>query len=105
MGRKFGVMITLVGFCIPLALFPFARGYNHRVGLLGSVPQMKLVLKERFEETTKQFKERTGKTGIGDYIIERVKVEEFAIPYKYPVAIGIVLIFIGIGFILLFKTK
>ena len=126
MAKKVGVVLILAGFCLPLVLFFFAEGYNGRLGLLWSIPQMDMVLRERQSKlmlpsnVTKEYKEflreqekkPPGKTDYAGYSIWEDRLEKFRliippiiIPYKYPVAIGIILIFTGIGIVALSKSK
>ena len=121
MGRKVGVVITLVGFCVPLASLFFVKGYHPKLGLLGSISRMKIVLREseyikypspRIEPT----KERAGKKKVtssgrfSDALLrqesaERERKSEISIPYRYIGSGGIVLIFVGIGLIVLYKPR
>ncbi len=105
--RKIGIIFILIGFTLPLVLFAFASDYYPGAGILGSLSMMKLVISEEIRcsnikvepGSLKSFKEAS-ECGIlkgPDPIIKR----ERAIPYKYILAIGIILISIGIGMVIM----
>jgi len=109
--KKVGVVLILVGFCLPLVLFNFASGYNPRAGILWSIPKMKLTLKtDNLALFREQRPARISEIPPSEerlrYVYPFPKEDSiYIIPYKYPLSIGIILIFAGIGIVALSKPK
>ena len=77
-GRRTGIILILVGFCMPLVLYFFTIGFD--------LKDMELVLLKGRKVDRYGHRETKGR---------------IAIPYKIPLALGIILVFVGVGKILL----
>jgi hypothetical protein len=130
--RKMGIILFLMGICLLLISFAFVSRYDKKLGLLGSVSKMEIVLKEgtwlayppgyippkpaeaprpppRTPEEYKQYKEQ-------DREFERIYLDplkkfiphyegRIAIAFKYFFAIDMIIIFLGITAMILSKTN
>jgi len=130
--RKIGIILFLMGICLLLISFAFVSHYDKKLGLLGSVSKMEIVLKEgtwlpyppgyippkpaeaprpvpRTSEEYKQYMEQ-------DREYERIYLDplknftphyegRISIAFKYFFAIDMVIIFLGITAIILSKTN
>lgn len=128
--RKIGVILILVGFFMPLVLFFLSTGYRPETGLLGNVMWkdgfgiMELHVwtvakKETLIVSRLTFFDKyTNKTDYSKYILKNTeetepflpwrvisRKERITIPYRYVLAGGIVLIFLGTGIITLSKVS
>jgi hypothetical protein len=107
--QKFGIVLILIGVALPTILLGFASTYYPTRGLIWNVQHMKIVLKQRetirptgdiFDQIAPDKPEQPkGFTPLED------KTLQIIIPYKYIFALGVVLVFSGIGFITLSKFK
>lgn len=120
--RQFGVYLIIIGAFIPSILYPFTsltapallaetalalRGVSHSQGLRG----LEIVLVEGVTDKPRYRELPPGtpldKPGYKGDIFDRIASENIdtplgwrlAIPYRYMVALGILLAFIGIGFV------
>ena len=78
---RIGLLVILLGIFIPLVAFPLTTGYNPVLGLLHSIPTMKVI---------------TMKASDG---------ADYYIPYKCLVSFGLILIFSGLTTIVLNYKK
>ena len=86
--KKIGIVLLLVGFCLPFVAFPFVDNYSPHESVVTNIQEMEIVLKEQ----------KLIITGDG------LKVEEKkALPYRYIFLLGVVLVFTGVGFIAISK--
>jgi len=114
--RRTGVLLILIGIGIPLILFFFQEDGEFRFFNSGIVSERSLTkseikeIKKAIEEKKKhmseiqkiieEIKEKYRKQLGEDYYKEKWIVHTysgFSIPYKYSVAIGFILVLIGIG--------
>ena len=97
--KKFGAMLIFVGIFIPAILYPFAAPTGEALLLQGlalqkggsvdvKISMLEVVIKEGMYHQRQ----------MNSYYEGRI-----AFPYKYPFAIGIILIFIGSGIIIFNK--
>lgn len=130
--RKIGIILFLIGICLLLISFAFVSHYDKKLGLIGSLSKMEIVVKEgtwlayppgyippelaatprpepRTPEEYKQYKEQ-------DREYERIYFDplrnftphyegRISIVFKYFFAIDMVIIFLGITAIILSKTN
>jgi len=80
-----------------MVLFSFACEYDSELGLLGSIHKMYVPLTSKGCSEHKTFPIGTPMRKIREW------VRKDTVSFKYPVTLGIVLIFTGIGFIVLSK--
>jgi len=94
--RRIGVILLLTGVCLPLALFPFAHNYHPLKGFWGSLNDLEIWLWETKPEV------RCDPWGIGEKLGTCPRpAEYFAVPYRYPFALGVILFFSGLAVLLL----
>lgn len=126
-GKKIGIILILVGLCLLLVSLAFISGYQQKLGLLGSISDMELVLKEGkwvdypqgytppaaplpapvppddpFYERYKEL-EKTYIDPLRNFTPHYEK--RIAIPYKYFFGLDIILIFLGIGIVIFSKSN
>jgi hypothetical protein len=114
--KTIGIILILVGIGLFIISFAFVKGYDNRDGFLGSLGQMKFVLREG--ESLKPEAPRPAEAPLTAPPVEPPRiVEDFkpveedaikrpiAVPYKYFFAIDIAIIFVGIGFLMLPKRS
>jgi uncharacterized membrane protein len=112
--KKIGIVLILVGICLPVISLGFASGYYPTRGLIGNIQSMEIILREESYILT-PWSEDTIDTGDTGRIIKEEDItnnfepvpvkSKIAIPYKYIFAVGIVLVFSGIGIMVLSNTK
>lgn len=85
--KQFGMILILAGVFIPLMLYPFTTETTDA-----------LLMRYAYAKSRLPY-DGTGMSGLN------IVFFKIAIPYKYPVAFGIFLIFIGGCFVVLFKNK
>jgi hypothetical protein len=122
--KKLGIILILVGLATCLISLAFSEGYNLDKGFLGSISEMKVVLtgsnirapepvpapepapppgmdtpediqklvenNNRWNESEKQFEE-----------YEKALAARMTIPYKFVLAGDIIIVFTGIGFLII----
>jgi hypothetical protein len=103
--KKTGVILIVIGICIPLLSLPFVTGYERQKGILGNVYETGIRLQrvdtEKREagikpETEKPKSEKPKTEGTKD---TRSFIERFTprmLPLRYILALGVFLIFLGI---------
>jgi hypothetical protein len=78
--HKIGITMIVIGVCFPLALLAFVSGYKEGAGFIANLFALKIMVN----------------------ISEKLK---FGIPYRFFLAIGVFLVFMGIrAFVDKFKT-
>ena len=102
--KQFGVLLIIVGVFIPSILYPFSS-----ITTSATLAKIAFAMKGVFYDTSLQdreivfikgdWKKDGGKQGGGHY------EGRLAIPYKYTMAFGILISFIGIGFVAFCKNK
>lgn len=108
--KKVGVILIIIGICLPIIFLAFASPYYPNVGLIYNIQTMKIVLREeRFTKTEylgtlEDLKEQKQRPEQPPQEI-KVRIPEKTIPYKYIFAFGVILIFTGIGIIVLSGNK
>lgn len=86
--KKIGIILLLVGSCLPFLAFPFVDNYSPHEGIMTNVQKMEIVLKEQ----------KLMVSGGG------LKVQEkSAIQFKYIFGLSVVLVLVGAGFVALSK--
>jgi hypothetical protein len=82
--RKIGIVLLLVGFCLPFAAFPLVDNYSPHESIMTNIAGMEIVLKEQ----------KLIVNGDGLKIEERKSIQ-----YRHIFLLGVVLVFTGAGFI------
>lgn len=90
LAKKVGILLILIGLCIPIISLGFVSKYHPRRGLIGNLTKMELVIREDTPNSV--------------YRILWKTYERVAIPYKYIFAFGTIFIFTGIGLIIVSKN-
>lgn len=44
--KKIGIILILIGICLPISLLGFASGYHSRVGIIGNIQDMEIVIRK-----------------------------------------------------------
>jgi uncharacterized membrane protein len=102
--RKIGIVLILLGFCLPLVSFNYADGYKQNLGLIGNIVGVQPPPERpSFNIGHKFLGEEKYKRELREYQYKPMYIVIFGqtILYKNVVALGIVLIFIGVGFVFL----
>ena len=96
--RKFGIILVLLGAFIPPILYPFTSLTPLALLATGLSAQRGVIYKTRISDLEILIKEGKPKLDPKEnvYYFAGEYDDRFAIPYKYPLAFGIVLFFIGI---------
>ena len=114
-GRRTGVILLLLGVGIPLVLFPFAQGYHPLMGFWGSLHQMRIPLWQTTNcvvtlEEVPIDPEVIQQQPKGRYQVvaelkevERCTPASFTLPYRYPFALGVLLLVGGLAILILPK--
>jgi hypothetical protein len=108
--KKIGIVLILVGICLPVITLGFTSGYSRNAGLIGNIQRMEIVLipGEKPSPVPAPPNAPPPERGLLRFddipIIKPIK-PELAIPYKYIFAFGVVLVFAGIGTIALSNSK
>jgi len=110
--RQFGILLIIIGIFIPSILYPFtssskksSRLQDLEVVFVNGIWKAKQVFVREYSGLmTREEREKLpgyidSKDGDGHY------EGRIAFPYKYPMAFGILLTFIGIGFVALSKNN
>ncbi len=92
--KKIGIILILVGICLPTATLPFITEFH---------PQPEICLTSNFFGNMGNMVVALGskQTGISGKDTEIVKSPIVAVPYRYLFALGVILICTGIGIIVL----
>ena len=101
--KQFGILLVIIGAFIPSILYPFSSLTRDAISVMG-VFAMKGVsydtsLKDLEIVLVKGEWEKDNKNGVGHF------EGKLAIPYRYTLAFGILLVFIGIGFVAFYKDR
>ena len=96
--RKFGIILVLLGAFIPPILYPFTSSTPLALLATGLSAQRGVIYKTRISDLEILIKEGKPKLAPKEnlYYFAGEYDDRLAIPYKYPLAFGIVLFFIGI---------
>ena len=91
--NRFGVFLVLLGIAVPLICIAFADHYQPKAGVIKNIQKMevKITVGEK-------------KSLFGDVIIIK-KPQKFVIPYRYIFASGVIVVFAGIYFIVIYFKK
>jgi len=117
--KRIGIILILIGVCIPLVSFVFATGYNPHFGFWWSVTRMNINLWQKtviepeaqrgdvFDKITPERKKGfvpleeapapQGLTYLGETLPETLPETYVTLPYKYPFSLGIIFVLSGIG--------
>jgi hypothetical protein len=90
---KFGILLILIGMCLPIISIAFTNRYIPRFGLITNIQRMEIVLR----------KER--KADIFDEVSGVESKKKIAIPYRYLFALGTLMVFTGIGTIVIIAAS
>jgi hypothetical protein len=93
--KKRGLIMIVIGICIPLLSLPFVTGFDAQKGIMRNVYETGIPL----QKTTHGMPETSAKTQTKEAKDGRSLVERFTprmIPLRYLLALGVFLIFIGI---------
>ena len=97
--KRIGIILILIGICIPLVAFVFSSGYNPKLGFLWSITKMNIYL------WTQPAKPQTPPPGLDfDPYFEPHDIP-VVLPYKYTFGLGVIFVLSGIGFFVLSKPK
>ena len=97
--KQFGVLLIIVGVFIPSILYPFTS-----ITTSATLAKVAFAMKGVFYDTSLQDREIVFIKG--DWKKDGGHYEgRLAIPYKYTMAFGILISFIGIGFVAFYKNK
>jgi len=98
--KKTGVILIVIGICIPLLSLPFVTGYERQKGILRNVYETGIPLQrvdtEKREAGIKPKSEKPKTEGTKD---TRSFLERFTprmLPLRYILALGVLLVFLGI---------
>ncbi len=93
--KKKGLILIVIGICMPLLALPFITGFDKQKGIMKNVYETGIPLRkattEKQEAIARPGTERTKDTGS---LIERFMPQ--MLPLRYIVALGVFLIFLGI---------
>lgn len=116
--RNKGIIAILVGIGILFLSFIFSSGYDSKVGLIGSIPLMDVVLKEGelVSDRPKDAVERRFQNQDYDSPLTADDLFDFSslnqhyegrvtVPLKYSLSLSVLLVLLGTGTILLSTTK
>ena len=115
--KKIGIVLILIGICLPIVSLGFASNYYPRLGLIRNIQMMEIVLRpellgnniitdfQPIKEVPPEKKPKELKSNDWEIVKEEPIKPKIAIPYKYIFALGVVLIFAGIGIIVLSSNK
>jgi len=98
--KKIGIILILIGLCIPIIAFVFASGYNPKLGFWWSISHMNILLQEGSIKGNPGGSLGGGKV----YDTSQIKFDVY-LPYKYPFSLGIILVFSGFAIFFLAKSK
>ncbi|MCX5802092.1 MAG: hypothetical protein NTU69_00925 [Proteobacteria bacterium] len=85
-GRKIGIMFIIIGTLIPLVSLLWVTGYDHKKGIISNIYNVSIVLRE----------EKSGNEGAVESSSKMTKFIPKRLPYRFILALGIFLVFIGI---------
>jgi len=98
--KKAGIILIVIGICIPLLSLPFVTGYEQRKGFVGNLYDTGIPLQrvdaEKHEAGIKPDTEKPKTEGTKD---ARSFMERFTprmLPLRYILALGVFLIFLGV---------
>jgi len=93
--NRFGVFLVLLGIAVPFICIAFADHYQPKAGVIKNIQNMEVKITVG-----------GGKSLFGDLITIK-KAQKFVIPYRYIFASGVIVVFTGIYFIVIYfkKTK
>ncbi len=94
--KRIGIILILIGICIPLISFVFATGYNPHFGFWWSVTKMEIKLWHTSKSTLAP--------GWYDVDDARLVPHYVVLPYKYLFSLGIIFILVGICLFALSKS-
>ncbi len=119
--KRIGIILVLLGLCIPLLLLGFATKINDNLStnylfalqhvnppqedIVDKIQNLEIVLREKQSRTWRE-EERNEfdpqqMLPAGLYPVTGKEINKISIHYKYIFASGIICLFIGIGFIIL----
>ena len=113
--RKIGIITILVGIGILFLSFIFSSGYDSKIGLIGSIPLMDVVLKKGElvpdppkDEVERRFPNQHNEE-LEDIFREYVPNHHYegrvTIPLKYSLSLSVLFVLLGTGMVLLSTTK
>ncbi len=114
--KRIGIILILIGVCIPLVAFIFAIGYEPKMGFWWSVPNMNIILWQKHLKLESSsvgsniqkpmtYEEAIDIVPPEDLPIEALRATFVLLPYKFPFSLGIILLLSGIGLFVLAKPK
>jgi len=83
--KKIGVVLIILGICLPLMLLPFVSGYEKDQNIIQNLLKTSIVLKGERPDNGKE-------TSLSSLM----RIIPGRLPYRFVLAAGIFLIFIGI---------
>jgi hypothetical protein len=87
--KKVGVILILIGICIPILAMLFAQGYDSRRNLISNAQNIETVF----------WQEISHPPGLS------YRINTIYIPYRYFLALGLILTATGIGLTMLSKNE
>jgi len=91
--NRFGVFLVLLGIAVPLICIAFADHYQPKAGVIKNIQNMEMKITVE-----------GGKSLFVDLIVIK-KPQKFVIPYRYIFASGVIVVFAGIYFIVIYFKK
>jgi hypothetical protein len=91
--NRFGVFLVLLGIAVPLICIAFADHYQPKAGVIRNIQNMNVKITVGGKKSL-----------FGDLIIIK-KPQKFVIPYRYIFASGVIVVFAGIYFIVIYFKK
>ena len=115
MKKNNGIITILVGIGILFMSFIFSSGYDSKIGLIGSIPVMDVVLKKGElvsdspkDEVKRRFPNQHNEE-LEDIFQEYVPNQHYegrvTVPLKYSLSLSVLFILLGTGMVLLSTTK
>jgi hypothetical protein len=91
--NRFGVFLILLGIAVPLICIAFADHYQPKAGVIKNIQDMEVKITVGGKKSL-----------FGDLIIIK-KPQKFVIPYRYIYTSGVIVVFAGIYFIVVYFKK
>ena len=104
--RKIGIVLILVGLCIPILSVLFSSTYHPKAGIIWNIKHTEIVIREQsgLIDDLALFCSSNNAISKSMYVgWEYIKKSRIAVPCRYVFALGIGLTAIGIGFVILPK--